>query len=56
MGVRMARMRIQIPARRRLHDPPKIHNGHAVGDVPDDTQVMGNKNLGQTISFLKINE
>ena len=53
-GVRVLRLAVDIVARPKLHDLPKIHDGDAVADVLDRGQVVGDEHVGQVELVLQI--
>ena len=46
-GVRMERVLVERGGRRDLDDLAEVHHGHAVGDVADDREVVGDEQVGQ---------
>jgi hypothetical protein len=41
---------------RHFYDPAYIHYGHTIANVPDDTQIMRNKQVSQLQLFLEIQQ
>jgi hypothetical protein len=50
----VARVAIEIEARRHLDDLSQIHHRDAVADVLDDRQVVRNEQVGQRHLFLQV--
>ncbi len=42
--------------RANLHDPPEIHHGNAVGDLPHHREVVGHEELGETEIPLELSQ
>lgn len=55
-GVRMLRILKNLVRGRQLHDLAEIHNRHAVGNVPHNGKIMGDKEIGQTHLLLQVNK
>ena len=49
----MQRVVVQFIRVTQFHDPSQIHNGDPVTYMLDDTQVMGDKHIGQVIFLLQ---
>jgi hypothetical protein len=47
LGVRVARLEQDLAHLPDLDDPAQVHDGHPVGDVPGDTEVMADDESGQ---------
>ncbi len=56
LGVWVQRVVVKLTGLGRLDDFAEIHHRHAVGDVLDDTQVVGDKKVGQFEPSLEILE
>ena len=55
-GVRMPRGCIEVVGRRELDELPQVHHGDAVGDVPDDAQVVGDEDVREAELALQVLE
>ena len=53
-GVGVQRVGEQLWRRSQLHEPSQVHHGHAVGDMPDHGQVVGNEHIGQAEVALQL--
>src|SRR6056297_4005798 len=54
LGIRVQRVVEELTAGGQLHHTTQIHHRDAVGDVLDHTQVVGDKQIGNTELFLQV--
>src|SRR5690606_10915819 len=52
--VRMDRSVIDLLAGSDLDDPPRIHDGHTVGNVPYDRKIVGDEQIRQSEIALEV--
>src|SRR5574337_1125665 len=52
--VRVERLRVERLAIGDLHDLPEVHDGHPVGDVTDDGQIVRDEEVGQVVLRLEV--
>src|SRR5262245_25363435 len=47
LGVRMVWLRVDLRGRRRLDDASEVHDYDAVGEMPNDTEVVADEQVGE---------
>ncbi len=52
----MPRIAIQLGRRREFHNPPQVHYGHPIGDMPHNGQIVRNEQVGDAKFFLQLGE
>src|SRR5690606_38941853 len=48
--------REDLGGRRALDDPAQVHDGHAVGYVPDHTQIVADEQIGKAVLLAQVHE
>ena len=56
LGIGVLSMSIQLISISQFNNPPQIHNRDTVSDIFNNTQIMGNKNIGNTALFFQIHQ
>src|SRR5713226_4631095 len=53
-SIGVQRRGIKLAGRRGLDDPPEIHDGHALADMLDDRQIVGNEQISEPEFLLQV--
>src|SRR5216683_8156123 len=55
-GIRVLGTRVKLLRRRELDHLAEIHDGHAIGDLPHDAEIMRDEEVGEREALLEILE
>ena len=56
LGVGVVRSGEHLVGRTQFHDPTEVEHGDAVGQIPNDAQVVGDEQVGDVLRALQIDE